>query len=60
MLAYRDINMQNQQGENQEKMSHSLLEKVLKAYNTHRTTATIEYKWIQDVVGTMKNTIDVD
>ena len=60
MLAYRAIDIHNQQGSSKEKMSHGLLEKVLKAYNTHRTTATIEYKWIQDVVGTMKNPIDVD
>ena len=60
MLAYRAIDIQNQQGLNQEKMSHRLLEKVLKAYNTHRSTATIEYKWIRDVVGTMKNPINVD
>ena len=36
------------------KMSYSLLEKVLKAFKTHRCTADIDTKWIADVVGTMQ------
>ena len=53
MLAYRAIDLHN----SNVKMSHSLLEKVLKAYKTHRNTADIDHKWIRDVVGSMNNPI---
>ena len=53
MLAYRSIDLHN----SNVKMSHSLLEKVLKAFKTHRNTADIDDKWIRDVVGSMNNPI---
>ena len=56
MLAYRAIDVQNEQG-NESKMSHSLLEKVLKAFKTHRYTADIDSQYVNDVVGTMRNPI---
>ena len=56
MLAYRAIDVQNEQG-NKSKMSHSLLEKVMKVFKTHRCTADIDTKYINDVVGTMRNPI---
>ena len=58
MLAYRAIDIQSQNNENKEvKMSHSLLENVLKAFKTHRCTADTDSKWINNVVGTMRNPI---
>ena len=58
MLAYRAIDIQSENNENEEvKMSHSLLENVLKAFKTHRCTADTDSKWINTVVGTMRNPI---
>ena len=58
MLAYRAIDLHTEPGTNSKvKMSHSLLEKVLKAYKTHRNTADIDHKWIRNVVGSMNNPI---
>ena len=58
MLAYRAIDI-NRSNSAANKMSHSLLEKVLKVYKLHRSTADTDTKWISDVVGTMKNPIYV-
>ena len=52
-----DLKAQNDNEHQEAKMSHSLLELVLKAFKTHRCTADIDSKWISDVVGTMRNPI---
>ena len=58
MLVYRAIDIQSQNNENEEvKMSHSLLENVLKAFKTHCCTADNNSKWINNVIGTMRNPI---
>ena len=56
MLAYRAIDVLSEQN-SEVKISHALLERVLKAFKTHRSTADIDVKWISDVVDTMKNTV---
>ena len=58
MLAYRAIDILSDNDENGEvKMSHSLLEKILKTFKTHRCTTDTDTKWINDVVGTMRDPI---
>ena len=67
MLAYRAIDIQRRKevktGETpgaETKLSHTLLEKVVKVFKTHRNAADSDSKWIGDVVGTMQHPIDLD
>ena len=66
MLAYRAINIKRTKDKTDEthvedtKLSHTLLEKVVKVFKTHRNAADSDSKWIGDVVGTMQQPIDLD
>jgi len=66
MLAYRAIDLKRDEERDaaeegdEMKMSHSLLEKVLKAFKTHRCTADIDTKWIADVVASMNSQIVIN
>ena len=67
MLAYRAIDIQRRKevktGETpgaETKLSHTLLEKLVKVFKTHRNAADSDSKWIGDVVGTMQHPIDLD
>ena len=58
MLAYHTIDIQSDNNKNEEiKMSHCLLESALKAFKTQRCTADTDSKWINNVVGTIRNPI---
>ena len=60
MLACRAVDIQTEKGNRETKMSHSLLEKVLKAFKTHRCTANIDNTWISKVFGTMNSPIPLE
>ena len=66
MLAYPAIDLKRDEERDaaeegdEMKMSHSLLEKVLKAFKTHRCTADIDTKWIADVVASMNSQIVIN
>ena len=57
MLAYRVIDIQTDKGNVETKMSHILLERVLRAFKTHHYTADIDTKCISKVVGATNNLI---
>ena len=62
MLAYQAIEVQKNKHllsktDGEIKMSHMLLEKVVKVFKTHRNAADTDTKWIGDVVGSMINPI---
>ena len=66
MIAYRAIDLQREKERDaaeegdETKMSHSLLEKVLKAFKTQRCTADIDTKWIADVVANINSQIVIN
>ena len=67
MLAYRAIEEQKnmnqikQEGNNNPVvLTHTLLEKVIKTFKSHRSAADTDFKWVNDVVGVMMKPIDVD
>ena len=58
MLAYQAIELQRKRNTDEDiKMSHMLLEKVVKVFKTHRNAADTDTKWIGDVVGSMKKPV---
>ena len=62
MLAYQAIELQKNKHllsktDGEIKMSHMLLEKVVKVFKTHRNAADTDTKWIGEVVGSMLNPI---
>ena len=67
MLAYRSIEtQQRKEGQPGEppgagtKLSHTLLEKVVKVIKTHRNAADSDSKWTGKVVGTMQHPINLE
>ena len=65
MLAYHVINIQKNKdietdNDSSNKMSHTLLEKVVKIVKKHRNVTDSDCKWIADVVGNIQNSIDID
>ena len=59
MLPYHAIDIKQEEDKAQgsdcniAKITHSLLEKVVKTFKTHRNVADIDKGWISDIVGTM-------
>ena len=65
MLAYQAIELQTNKEilskiDSKIKMIHSLLEKVVKVFKTHRNAAATNCKWISNVVGNMQNPIVIN
>ena len=42
------------------KLSHTLLEKVVKVFKTHRNAADSDNNWIGDLVGTMQYLMNIE
>ena len=66
MLAYHAIGIKQEEDKAQgsdcniEKITHSLLEKVVKTSKTHHNVADINKGWILDIVGTMQRPIGLE